>query len=227
MFCINELRRYEKWFKLREGGGIDYNFKSFCLKNNIDKEVNKITWNLYCNDFFQHYDIVKSISYTNDTLEIFYNSLADRFGFLSIIESLKLNNARYHRSIRLKNRVESIISYNSSFFLTLTFTNKTLESTQPHIRRKYVTRYLKFISNNYIANIDFGKRNHREHYHAIVNCEFIDSKLWKYGNLDFELINNTESIASDLLSKYVSKLSNHAIKETCKRNHLIYPKIKK
>lgn len=227
MFCIDELKRYEKWFKNKEGSKVDYFFKSFCLNNHIDKEVNKITWNLYCNDFFEQYGLVKNISYSTDTLKLFYDSLADKFGFLSILESLKINNARYHRSLRLKSRVESIINHNTSFFLTLTFTNDTLNRTQAHIRRKYVTRYLKSISNDYLANIDFGKRNHREHYHAIVNCDFIDSKLWKYGNLDFELINNSESIASELLSKYVSKLGNHAIKETCKRNHLIYPKIKR
>ena len=51
MFYLSELKRYDKWFRSKVANSIDYEYKSFCLKNNIDKEVNKISWNLYCNDF--------------------------------------------------------------------------------------------------------------------------------------------------------------------------------
>ena len=227
MLYINELRRYEKWFKTRDSFSTDYTYKSYCLNNNIDREVKKISYHLHLNNLYSAFDIAPYYQYTKDTLEIFYNSLADRFGFSSILEAMRLNNARYHRIERLKKRVESIISYNTSFFLTLTFTNKTLESTDSYTRRRYVSRFLRSLSSNYVANIDFGKRKGREHYHAVINCDRIDSKLWKYGNLDFEVINNCDSLSTELLSKYISKLTNHAIKETCKRNHLIYPKIRK
>lgn len=225
MLYINELRRYEKYFKKLFGFNTDYTYKSYILNNNIDKELNKITYHEHLNNIYSSFDISPHYQYTQDTLNIFYNSIADRFGFCSILEALRLNNARYHRVSRLRSRVESIISYNTSFFLTLTFTNDVLEKTQPHIRRKYVQRFLRSLSNNYVGNIDFGKRKGREHYHAVINCDHIDSKLWKYGNLDFEVINNSDIDSTEKLSKYVAKLTNHAIKETCKRNHLIYPKI--
>lgn len=227
MLYINELRRFEKWFKKREGFSTDYKYKSYILNNKLDKEVSKISYHTHLNNIYSAFDIAPYYQFTQDSLNIIYNSIADKFGFCSILESLRLNNARYHRIERLKNRVGSLISYNTSFFLTLTFTNHYLESTDSFTRRRYVSRFLKSISNDYVANIDFGKKKGREHYHAIVNCDYINSKLWKYGNLDFELINNTDSLSSEKLSKYISKLTNHAIKETCKRNHIIYPKTKK
>lgn len=226
MLYEGELRRYYKYFTSIYNSNVDYNYKSFVLSNNINTAVNKIDWNTHLNflsnitgEYFQY-------TYPQDTLEIWYNSLADRYGFLSILEAIRINNARYHRVERLKRRVCSIISYRS-FFLTLTFTNVSLGNTSAVTRRRYVARFLKSISSNYVANIDFGKRNHREHYHALVQCDYIDSKLWQYGNLDFELVTYEEESTTDRLSKYIAKLTNHAIKETCKRGHLIYPKIRR
>jgi hypothetical protein len=226
MLYESELRRYYKYFSNIYKPKVDYNYKSYVLSNNINTQVNKIKWCSHLNflsnitgEFFQY-------SYPDDTLDIWYNSLADRFGFLSILEAMRLNNARYHRVGRLKRRVASIISYRS-FFLTLTFTNVTLLSTSAETRRRYVARYLKSISQDYVANVDYGERNHREHYHAIVRCDEIDYKLWKYGNLDFELITFEDETAIDRLSKYIAKLTNHAIKETAKRGHLIYPKYRR
>lgn len=222
----SELRRYYKYFRDIYNPSVDYNYKSFVLSNKINTAVNKINWNTHLNflsnitgEYFQY-------SYPQDTLEIWYNSLADKFGFLSILEGIRLNNARYHRVGRLKRRVESIISYRS-YFLTLTFTNTTLSNTSVETRRRYVARYLKSISFNYVANIDYGKKNHREHYHAVVQCDNIDHKLWKYGNLDFELITYEDETPIEKLSKYIAKLTNHAIKETCKRGHMIYPKVRR
>jgi hypothetical protein len=76
----------------------------------------------------------------------------------------------------------------------------------------------------YVANIDYGAKNKREHYHALINCDKIDFSNWrKYGNINAERVKNKD-IESDKikLSKYIAKLSNHAIKETTKRSCLIY-----
>lgn len=226
MLYESELRRYYKYFKRFNDSSVDYNYKSFVLSNNINTAVNKIKWNTHLNFMSKITGAVFQYSYPQDTLEIWYNSLADQFGFLSILEALRINNSRYHRIERLKRRISSIISYRS-YFLTLTFTNSTLSRTSVETRRRYVARYLKSISLNYVANIDFGKRNHREHYHAVVQCDHIDHKLWQYGNLDFQLIVQEDNNCSDKLSKYIAKLTNHAIKETCKRGHLIYPKFRR
>lgn len=224
MFYENELRRYDKWFKDKEGfSGVDYKKKSLVIKERVNNMVNELSNHLRSRELFDNFGIYNAFELSNEQLHIFYNSLADKYGFRSIIEGIRINNARYHRISRLRKRVESIINYNgNSFFLTLTFTNKSLSSINEKNRRRYVHYYLKSISNNYVANIDYGKRNHREHYHAVVQCDYIDSKLWKYGNLDFEQINVFDLESSDKLSKYVSKLSNHAIKETNKRSVLIY-----
>lgn len=228
MLFENELRRYVKWFV--DKGDItksDYKYKGTVISNKIQYEVAKIKKNIYFNNLFDDLGIYNANLYENESLSIMYDSLVDKFGFRSILESLRINNARYHRITRLRNRVESIINTNiNSYFLTLTFTNHYLTSTDALTRRRYITRYLKSITSNYIANIDFGKRKGREHYHAIVQCDFIDSKLWKYGNLDFKLIDISKESCVDCLSKYVSKLSNHAIKYTNKRTCLIYPKNK-
>ena len=76
----------------------------------------------------------------------------------------------------------------------------------------------------YVANIDYGSKNKREHYHALINCDKVDFKSWrKYGNINAKRVRNKD-IESDKtkLSKYIAKLSNHAIKETTKRSCLIY-----
>lgn len=222
----SELRRYDKWFKDKEGfNGIDYEKKSLTIKQKVNNMVNELGHHIYCRNLFDTFGIYNANELNKKEIHIFYNSLADNFGFRSIIEGIRINNARYHRVGRLRKRIESIINTtNNSFFLTLTFTNESLEKLSEKTRRRYVHYYLKSISNNYVANIDYGKRNHREHYHAVVQCDFIDYKLWKYGSLDFEYINIFDDSCSDRLSKYVAKLCNHAIKETTKRNHLIYSK---
>lgn len=224
MLYENELRRYDKWFKSKEiNKKIDYEYKGSIIANNINKQVGLIKKNIYLNNLFEDIGFYNANIFENNSLEIMYNSLCDRFGFRSIIEGIRINDARYHKIRRLKQKVDSIINTTgNSFFLTLTFTNSSLEKLSSKTRRRYVHYYLKSISNNYVANIDFGKRNHREHYHAVVQCERIEAKKWLYGNLDFELIDITKEKSSECLSKYVAKLVNHAIKETNKRCVLIY-----
>lgn len=102
-------------------------------------------------------------------------------------------------------------------FLTLTFTDKVLNSTTQETRRRYVSRWLKSKSDYYIANIDYGSENEREHYHAIINCRVDNS--WEYGAINFKQITNKNEKA---LAKYINKLTNHAIKATTKQNKVIY-----
>ena len=112
----------------------------------------------------------------------------------------------------------------SCIFLTLTFNDDTLRNTTEKQRRVAVSRYLKQYGCMYVANIDYGSKNKREHYHALINCDKVDFKSWrKYGNINAKRVRNKD-IESDKnkLSKYIAKLSNHAIKETTKRSCLIY-----
>ena len=139
-------------------------------------------------------------------------------------ECEKINHAYYERIKRLKNRVASILLNGSCIFLTLTFNDDTLRNTTEKQRRVAVSRYLKQYGCMYVANIDYGSKNKREHYHALINCDKVDFKSWrKYGNINAKRVRNKD-IESDKtkLSKYIAKLSNHAIKETTKRSCLIY-----
>ena len=106
---------------------------------------------------------------------------------------------------------------------SITFISLVLKNTNEETRRKYVTRALKQMSDRYIANIDYGTKNEREHYHAIVVCDQVDHTLWsEYGAINFERIKATSD--SVKLAKYVVKLTNHAMKESVKQNRVIYSK---
>lgn len=141
----------------------------------------------------------------------------------------RLNNAFYARLKRLRARVAGmIVKYNSLWFVTLTFSDETLARTSQAYRKRLVKQFLNDYP-EYVANIDYGKENEREHYHALVaGNSIIDSNWTKYG-----FIYNELCLLSDIdstvpaVSKYVAKLSNHAVKETCKQNYLIYSRSKK
>lgn len=225
---LHELNRYEKWLKMNSGGTSikpDYKYKSFVLSNRLDKSINKILLSMYNHQLDEIFDSISLNIFDRNTIDSWLLSLIEKFGVSAVLEAIRINNARYHRISRLRDRVESIISY-KSYFLTLTFNNNCLNHTQPDTRREYVTRFLKSLSTNYVANIDFGKKNHREHYHALVQCNEVNRDGWtKHGFICVEEVILTDS-SVDRLSKYVAKLSNHAIKETTRGNYMIYPKIK-
>lgn len=141
-------------------------------------------------------------------------------------EAERVNNASYHRTKRLKDKIESMLASGSCIFLTLTFTDNVLANTSEITRKRYVARFLKSVATFYIANIDYGKKNQREHYHAIVKCDNVDGSYWSnnYGNIDFERINYSET-CSVKVAKYINKLTNHAIKETTKQTRIIYSRL--
>lgn len=112
-------------------------------------------------------------------------------------------------------------------FLTLTFTDDVLASTSEDTRRRYVARFLKSISQNYVGNIDYGKLNEREHYHAIVEGDQLDLSSWTYGFTKCIKVGYSDIITDTArLSKYINKLSNHATKKTTKGKKIIYSRQK-
>jgi len=137
-------------------------------------------------------------------------------------ECKKINHAEFQRSTRLYHRVESLIKENGGIFLTLTFTDEVLASTSSKTRRAYVCRYLKDLGARYVANIDFGGKKGREHYHAVVSLQNVDYKPWHdYGAIKGEKIAVRDATPLKL-GKYISKLSNHAIKATARCCKVIY-----
>lgn len=130
----------------------------------------------------------------------------------------RILHANYERTKRLKNRIAKLLE-SPCLFLTFTFNDKILLNTSSKTRRVYVRNFLEPLG-AYVANVDFGAENGREHYHAILQTdEKIDYTAWTKGALNGERIRKPNSVK---LSKYISKLVNHAIKETTKQCRIIY-----
>lgn len=204
---------------------IDYKFKAGVMNTfpdliSLQKEVSKayymhdypgarkIPCNFTCFEDARDYDIEMS-----DMIPDIWN------------EVKKINRADYERKKHLQKKIAEMLQAGECLFVTFTFNNGTLCETKASSRRKFVQRYLANYSNNYVANIDFGKKGNREHYHAVIQTNYIDPLAWKYGNLDVERVHKTHS--EERLAKYIAKLTYHAIKETTKRNVMIYGRIKK
>lgn len=136
-------------------------------------------------------------------------------------ECERLQNAKRKRVKTLHKRVKYML-LKPCVFCTLTFSPETLEKTSPETRHRYVARWLKDVCGCGIANLDFGKQNGREHYHALVRVSEVNPKSWKYGNLDLERVVVSGDETSGKLAHYIGKLTNHAIKETTKGSRVIY-----
>lgn len=204
-YTINNL--YKKNCKIKYVS--NYERKAYILNEGIDQELSNLSKHMTFNTCNKIYS------------DSSFKSLLHRYNIEDIKEGLRVLDARSQRARRLKHRIERIIQ-SKSYFLTFTFTDDVLRDTKPETRRRYVARFLRDISSDYVANIDFGEKNGREHYHAVVSSQNIPL-TWSYGALNFKSI-TYGNCTSDKLAKYVSKLTNHAIKETTKRQALIYPK---
>ncbi len=138
-------------------------------------------------------------------------------------ECSRISHAHYKRVIRLRNRITDMVLNADCLFLTFTFTDENLRRISAFNRRRYVQRYIQALNVPYVANIDFGKKKGREHYHALVGIDRVDYKKWskKCGNLNGLKVRN-ETADVERLAKYVAKLTNHAMKETTKRCSVMY-----
>ena len=194
---------------------IDYEYKAKILSSGLCKKVGKLDKQLksLISD-----NIENAIDIPFEEM-IFCNENHCSLGDLS--QARLLNSASYKRMTRLKGRITRYLLSGQCIWLTLTFTNEILAKTSQETRRRYVARYLKSQSSCYIANIDFGKTTEREHYHAVVVGDFVDMSKWVYGFALTERIKNHDKTPVKL-AKYVSKLTNHAIKETTHRCRYIY-----
>lgn len=211
---------------------IDYAFKSYVLKEHsdlvqkakvstkVDYAISELNNKGVVSPILRHdsKDLMSSIDLMNYCRD---NGLLNE-----LKECYRINDASYKRTNRLRERIERMLLSGDCLFLTITFNDDTLQNTTDKERRVMVSRYLKSFGCSYVANVDYGKENHREHYHAVINASRIDYTLWYnkgYGTVNGEKIRN-RNIQSDKtkLAKYICKLSNHAIKETTKRSSLIY-----
>lgn len=137
-------------------------------------------------------------------------------------ECERLDHARIQRVARLRSKVGYMVRKSDCCFVTLTFTDEVLARTSADTRHRYVKRWLKSNFACGIANIDFGAKNGREHYHAIVPGARISHDSWKYGAVKGKTIKQADDSAVQKVACYTAKLVNHAIKETTKGCRSIY-----
>lgn len=110
------------------------------------------------------------------------------------------------------------------YFVTLTFDDNSLNSQSERTRHRYATWFLNKVSRAYIANVDYGSKKQREHYHAV--CVFRHEyespqqvKLeWDHGFSHIKPCgiqdNDHENKNKYRISSYILKLTNHAGKIT-------------
>lgn len=149
----------------------------------------------------------------------------EKYPHLTLLCS-KLLASKRGKVHRVKTRLNSMLYDNNgilkdTLFLTLTFTDDVLSSTSQKTRRTYVARFLKSHGLDYVANIDFGEKNGREHYHCVFGSNFIDPNSWSYGSIDFIHITKTPN----KIAQYINKLTFHSVKDTT--GFLIYSRKRK
>ena len=153
--------------------------------------------------------------------------------------SSNMIRARQKRSARVRQYIEKLLyiaNHKQVYFATLTFNDDAMKRLNKDVRRKYVIRFLKSLNPYYIANIDYGKKHEREHYHCLIPIKsafiqvynekkriyhLIDSKKWLYGFETFKLMHRTEEDKTRV-SIYIDKFVNHTIKDTTKNERIIY-----
>lgn len=209
-----------------------YEAKSYILNSPLYNEYVRLKKALYMYDTYFDKESGKFIDLEGEVIE--YNcstlsSITDLYIYYERTypylwkECQRIYHAKISRTNRLKKRVEKMLSSGQCIFLTITFNNKVLGNTSSRSRRDYVRKYLNSLTCPYVGNIDFGKKNNREHYHALVQSEFVKYTDWKNGNCDGEKIRlNSTNEDVQRLARYVAKLTNHAIKSTTKNSYILY-----
>lgn len=178
---------------------------------------------------YKRYKFLQCLYYSTEPLNVKYRIqiTIDLDYFIKLIDCIPIRdiktcerifNAHRKKSQRLRKRIEKLLE-KPCVFVTFTFEDKTLENTSQLTRRRYIQRELKSLGVPYIANIDFGKINEREHYHGIAQTDWINRDTYELGGIYVERITNSNSTG---LAKYINKLTNHALKETTGSDRLIY-----
>jgi len=206
---------------------IDYLRKSKVLKTDLCKRINKLDKKTYLNS-------LEGVI-TDPVLDNEYFDLLMAYDYEDIKEARKINKANYYRVRRLKERIATMISSKPCVWCTFNFDDDTLNKTNEDTRRQYVRRFLKAFNCEYIANIDYGSNRvykdrkgntrqatEREHYHALIQIDKIPKGSWSHGMDYYKRVRTNQNTSDIKLSKYISKLTNHAIKESTKRCTIIY-----
>lgn len=198
--------KYDKVFKSEViDKGLVKDF--FQLKKQFEKDAPKVA------DFEN--GIIYRLNYwsTYEAIQRFENS---QFDCAYLLARSKIRKAQ-----KVREKISDLVMNKEAVFLTLTFRDDIFDKTTPQTRRRYVSRFLKGVSGQYVANIDFSPDVGREHYHAVIT-QRVNLKDWSFG---FAYAEKIRCHKSDLtrVSKYITKLTAHALKVDATR--LIYSRL--
>lgn len=215
------------------------------MKDNFDfiRLYNKL-------DYFLSIDKIEKkeiIIYQNEPIYVegflhLYDALKDEEDFKKDIRDYRNWKDRLHY---LNKRIDFMLdNYDNLYFLTFTFNDNTLKKLNRDSRRQKISRWLSKYCNIYVANVDYGSKTEREHYHALVSLidknilidsGFKDNKGHIKYDIKKEFYYNGKVGFTDgieiydkhylKISHYINKLSNHAFKDTTKQNRIIYSKL--
>jgi len=176
-------------------------------------------------------NLIKDIDIENGVVDIYNKFQLKQAQEQELELEFRLYKANERRRARIKERITRMLETNRALFLTLTFSDKMFaRNCSTETRRRYITRFLKEQCIEYLANIDFGEKKHREHYHAVVVPKTaIDFS--RYHNI-FDSCIKAEKIRIDdnsikYVSTYINKLTNHALKENGFYKRLIFSRASK
>ena len=148
----------------------------------------------------------------------FVSFVCDYYGVDVVNENIRLCHNRHCRSSRVKSRllrliVKANLFNDDTYFCTFTLNDRYINL--PYLTlRKYFTDFLKSNFLSYIGNVDFGAKNGRLHFHAVVRTR-ASPPDWKYGFFKYQpLFNDIENCGS--CANYINKLSNHSTKVSFK-----------
>ena len=173
--------------------------KAFCLDNGLVGAFNHARFLSYLGDGGKALEMLK-----------------ESFGEVKYMAARRLCNSTRSRRSRAYKRIGRLVVDGWCWFLTLTFSDEVLAKTSHETRRRYVARYLKSLGGRYVANVDYGSKNGREHYHALIELQGKDRSAigkWPYGYYLALPVGNAES-DSKAVTTYVTKLTSHALKKS-------------
>lgn len=151
---------------------------------------------------------------------------------VDLLDCEKMRTSEKRKKRTARRRIENIVlcrDYPYKLFLTFTFDNDILASTSQDTRHRYVRRWLSQNCIDYVANIDFGSQNDREHYHAVIGSfSACDLVAWqkKCGILKLEKIRLLNGSCAKMAT-YINKLTNHTNKNLNRLYRLIYARKRK
>lgn len=140
----------------------------------------------------------------------------------------RILKARYNKISRIKQHFIWLYHNRKNlYFITFTFDEQYIKKCD-RTRKDLIKNSLTSFDENglIILNIDYGKQNERLHYHCVFGTDS-DLNLKNFLDLFYPCFTYTEAIRQDCnsikkISKYINKLSNHAVKDSTKNSRIFF-----